>query len=340
MKKLVALLLILLLIISGVSLTAVAETASAEDGIVFGYISPGPDTWYLRAEEGFAWACEKAGVGCITVNSNRDSNTEYSNIEYLINEGVQGIGILSFNESGVVTCATMCAEAGIGCVVIDAAGAVINNNIPHTASVDFDWAAMGVTYAEYMAATYPGENYVIITGTFDSVACQVINNSMQETSAALGQNEFVDLRAGEYNPNVAADVAEDLVNADLDFSIIFVMNEDMAAAVITRLDDMGVLDQYHVIAQNGSPVGVTYFGQGLDFTTATSPGWEAAIAAFALYDGLYSGAEQSKQIMCPFVAVTAENKDDPYTVIPWEADEVVFPNLTTSYFPEYAYFFK
>lgn len=331
MRKLLGLFLVVLLALSLVSTLAVAE-----EEIVFGYISPGPDTWYLRAEEGFKWACEKLGVECISVNSNRDSNTEYSNIEYLINEGVAGIGTLSFNESGVVSCATMTQEAGIGCVVIDACGAVIKAGVDHTASVDFDWAAMGETYADYMAETYPGENYVILTGTFDSVACQVINESMQAKSEELGQNKCVDLRAGEYNPNVAADVAEDLVNADLDFSIIFVMNEDMAAAVITRLEDMGVLDQYHVIAQNGSPVGVSYFGQGLDFTTATSPGWEGAIAAFALYDGLYNGAEINKAVMCPYVAVTEENKDDPYTVIPWEPNDEVFTKLTIDYFPEYA----
>lgn len=333
MRKLLALLLVALL---SFSLTG----ALAEEEVVFGYISPGPDTWYLRAEEGFKWACDKLGVKCISVNSNRDSNTEYSNIEYLINEGVAGIGTLSFNESGVVSCATMTKEAGIGCAVIDACGAVIKAGVDHTVSVDFDWNAMGETYANYMAETYPGENYVILTGTFDSVACQVINESMQNKSKELGQNECVDIRAGEYNPNVAADVAEDLVNADLDFSIIFVMNEDMAAAVITRLEDMGVLDQYHVIAQNGSPVGVSYFGRGLDFTTATSPGWEGAIAAFAMYDGLYNGAEINKTVMCPFVAVTEENKDDPYTVIPWEPNEEVFTKLTAEYFPEYAEYLK
>ena len=334
MKKILSLVLVAMMAL------ALCAPAMAEE-ITFGYISPGPDTWYLRAAEGFEWACEQLGVKCITVNSNRYSNTELSNIEYLIDAGVAGIGTLSFNESGVMTCAKLCEEAGIGCVVLDAAGAVLKNGQTHTASIDFDWAGMGVMYADWMAKTYPGENYAIITGTFDSVACQVLNESMNARAAELGQNKLADTRAGEYNPNIAADVVEDLVNANLDFSIIFVMNEDMAAAVITRLEDIGVADKYHVIAQNGSPVGIQFMEMGsLEFTTASSPGWAGSIAAIALYDSLYNGAPVDQQIMCPVVPVTAENIGDPYTVVPWEITPDVFTKLTIDYFPDYAKYFN
>ncbi len=44
-----------------------AETENSADGVKIGYISPGPDTWYLRAEEGAKWACEKAGAEFISV---------------------------------------------------------------------------------------------------------------------------------------------------------------------------------------------------------------------------------------------------------------------------------
>lgn len=338
MKKLLTLLLL-----AAMAMLVMAPALAEGDEIVFGYISPGPDTWYLRAAEGFEWACEKLGVRCITVNSDRDSNKELSNIEYLINEGVAGIGTLSFNESGVVTCAQMCDEAGIGCVVLDACGAVLKNEVKHTASVDFDWANLGVMNAEWMAEAYPGENYVIITGTFDSVACQVLDEAMNARAEELGQNKLIDIRAGEYNPNVAADVAEDLVNADLDFSLIFVMNEDMAAAVITRLEDIGVADQYHVLAQNGSDVGLDFLRMGsLEFTTASSPGWEGVVGALAMYNILYEGGEGNVQIMCPCAAITEQNIDDPYTVIPWDvkANEEIITKLTCDYFPDYAHYFE
>ena len=74
---------------TGAMIMAFAAGASADDGTVkIGYISPGPDTWYLRAEEGAKWASEKAGAEFISVNSNRDSEQEQTNIDYLIDEGV------------------------------------------------------------------------------------------------------------------------------------------------------------------------------------------------------------------------------------------------------------
>ena len=63
------------------------------------------DTWYLRAEEGAKWACEKAGAEFISVNSNRDSEQEQTNIDYLIDEGVDCIISLSWNEAGSVSTA-------------------------------------------------------------------------------------------------------------------------------------------------------------------------------------------------------------------------------------------
>ena len=144
-----------------------AEKTSAD--VKIGYISPGPDTWYLRAEEGAKWACEQAGAEFISVNSNRDSEQEQTNIDYLIDEGVDCIVILSWNEAGCVSAAEKCKDAGIGCVVFDACGVMKNHDVDITASVDFDWQSMGGTYVEWMTESYPGENYVFISGTMDSV---------------------------------------------------------------------------------------------------------------------------------------------------------------------------
>ena len=44
---------------------APAATENA-DVVKIGYISPGPDTWYLRAEEGAKWAATKAGAEFIS----------------------------------------------------------------------------------------------------------------------------------------------------------------------------------------------------------------------------------------------------------------------------------
>lgn len=319
------------------------QTTSGGDSeaVKIGYISPGPDTWYLRAEEGAKWACEKAGAEFIAVNSNRDSEQEQTNIDYLIDEGVDCIVILSWNEAGCVSAAEKCKEAGIGCVVFDACGVMKNHDVELTASVDFDWYSMGATYVDWMTKTYPGEDYVFISGTPDSVVCQTLEASLKEATEASGKLKCVDVRYGQYDPETAANAVEDLVNSGLEFSLIGVINEDCAAAIISRLEDMGVADKYHVFAQNGSDTGVQLMKAGsLEFTIASSPGLEGAVATFAGIDAVKNDREPNQYISCPIAPVNPEDVDNPEIVIPWAVDENSWTALIKDNFSDFAYFFE
>lgn len=279
------------------------ETAEKAGGMKIGYNSPGPDTWYLRAEEGAKWACEKAGAEFLSVNSNRDSEQEQTNIDYLIDEGVDCIVILSWNEAGCVAAAEKCKEAGIGCVVFDACGAMQNHDVDITASVDFDWQSMGGIYVDWMNATYPGEDYVFISGTVDSVVCQTVEASLKEATEKAGKMKC-------------------------------------AAAIITRLEDLNVADKYHVFAQNGSEVGAQLMKDGsLEFTIASSPGLEGAVAVFAGIDGVKNGKEPNQLIACPIASVTPDLADDPEAIISWSVDEEAWGAIIRESFSDYAVFF-
>jgi ABC-type sugar transport system substrate-binding protein len=339
MKKIVVAVLVLTMVLAGSVFAGGARDQGAvqKTGIKIGYISPGSDTWYLRAEEGARWACNKAGAEFIAVNSNRDYEREQSNIDYLINEGVNAIVTLSWNEAGSVSTAEKCARAGIGCVVFDACGVMFNHNVDFTASVDFDWASMGMIYANWMRTNYPGQNYVYIDGLLDSVVCQTVTSALKKATDELGSNRQVDKRLGEYNPEVAARQAEDLVNSGLDFSIIGVINEDCAAAIITRLEDMGVANKYHVFAENGSDTGIALLkARKLEFTISSSPGLEAAIAALAAIDYAKNGGQTKLRIDCPIASANTSNVDDPYAVIPWSVNETVWSDIIKKSFPQYS----
>jgi ribose transport system substrate-binding protein len=344
MKKIIVGILVLSVVVAGSVFAGGGSDrggAQKTNAIKIGYISPGSDTWYLRAEEGAKWACQKAGVEFIAVNSNRDYEKEQANIDYLINEGVNAIITLSWNEAGSVSTAEKCAKAGIGCVVFDACGVMFNHNVDFTASVDFDWTSMGKIYADWMKANYPGQNYVYIDGLLDSVVCQTVTSALKKATDELGSNKQVDKRIGEYNPEVAANQAQDLVNSGLDFSIIGVINEDCAAAIITRLEDMGVADKYHVFAENGSDTGIDLLKAGkLEFTISSSPGLEAAVAAFVAIDYAKNGGQTKQKVDCPIASATTANVNDPYAVIPWRVNEEVWSNIIKRNFPQYAYFFN
>lgn len=216
-----------------------------------------------------------------------------------------------------------------------------NHDVDLTAQVDFDWASMGTMYAEWMEATYPGEGYVFISGTMDSVVCQTLEASLKAETERIGSNECVDVRYGQYDPQTAANEIEDLVNSGAEFSVIGVINEDCAAAIITRLQDMGVADQYHVFAENGSDVGVDLMKAGsLEFTVASSPGLEGAVATFVAIDAAVNGTEGNLTVPCPIASVTPDQVDDPTVVIPWAVNEEAWSAIVKESFSDYAYFFE
>ncbi len=312
------------------------QKAEAEKKLVYGYITPGPDTWYKRDVDGFVFGAEKDGVEVIVLNSDYDVEKEIANIDSLIIQGVDGLSVFSFNESGAIIAAKKANEAGIPIVATDSVGSVIREGVEVVAAIDFDWTAMGVAYAEWMAENYPGEDYVIITGNFESIPCQMINAAMKETSEKLGKNKLLEIRDADYNPNKAVDVAQGLLESGLEFKLMFVMDEDMAAAVIRMMKDRGVLNNpIKVFAQNGSPAGMPIVKDGsLKFTISSSPGWEGLVAYLALHRAVVGASdEKNKQIMLPIMPITMENIDQKDKVVPWEVDPVWW-DLTKQYFPE------
>ena len=136
---------------------SLAECLANAEPMTYGYISPGPDTWYQRDVDGFIYAATADGNEVIVLNTEYDPEKEIANIDSLINQGVDGISMFSSTEAGATLAAKRGEEAGIPVVLTDSVGTVIANGQNHVASIDFDWYGMGVAYADWIADNYPGE---------------------------------------------------------------------------------------------------------------------------------------------------------------------------------------
>ena len=285
-------------------------------GKTYAYIKPGPDTWYQRDVDGFKFAAEADGNTVIEYDTAYDAEKELQNIANAVNEEADGISMFSSTAAGATAAA---------------------NGTDHVASVDFDWVGMGESYAEWMAENHPGEAFYILTGIFGSPPSEKINEGMTTKAEELGVNELVGIQETGYSPDNAAQLAQDLLFAGEDFGLLFVMDEDMASAVIRMLGNEGVLnDPIKVFAQNGDPdVGVQLLQDGsLHYTISSSPGWEGFVAYHAL-NNYVSGCtdEINQHIVLPVIEVTEDNMDDPTQVVPWVPDDIYW-ELTETHYPE------
>ncbi|BER91715.1 sugar ABC transporter substrate-binding protein [Atrimonas thermophila] len=332
MRKLVVLVLLLLLVSA-----LVGESSLWAKKLTYGYVTPGPDTWYRKDVEGFQYAAKLAGVDVVVLNSDYDTEKEIANIKTLIDMGVDGMCIFSFNPNGATIAARECEKAGIPLVVTDNVGQVLKSDYDVVACIDFDWKAMGENVANYIAEHYPGEKIAVIMGLFEHVPVQIFRQSFEPKVAELGKNEIVAVRDGKYTPTVAVDQAQDLIESGYDFSILFVFNEEMAAAVVRMLKARGLLNNpIKVISTNGAPYGIELIKEGsIVYSISTSPGWEGFISFLALHAYTQGRiAEKNQQILLPNTPITPETIDDKKKVIPWDIDPV-WIELTKEYFPQY-----
>lgn len=339
-RFLVGLMALTILVVGAASLFASGQSqgaATKTKQLVFGYVTPGPDTWYKRDVDGFKYAAQLAGVKVTVLNSNYNAETEISNIDSLVNQGVDGMCMFTFNQNGANIAAKKDAAANIPLVVTDNVGQVLKSGYPVVAAIDFDWAGMATNVAKYIAATYPGQNIAVITGLSEHVPVQVFMKSFKPEVAKLGKNKIVAVRDGKYDPTVAANEAQDLVQSGVKFSVLFVFNDEMGAAVVRVLKAQGVLNNpVKVITTNGAPYGIALMKEGdIKYSISTSPGWEGMISFLALQAYVTGKSKKiNQQILLPNTPITPATINDKTKVIPWNVDPV-WKQLTGKYFPQY-----
>ncbi len=314
-----------------------SQAPSGDEQLTFGYISPGPDTWYKRDVEGFQFAAQKYGVKVVELNSQYDQQKEIDNIQNLVGQGVDGISMFSFNQQGAILAAEAGQKAGIPVVLTDDVGAAIAAGAKVAAAVDFDWCGMGEHYAEYMAEKWPGENFAILAGNYEATPTKLLDECMLKKAEELGKNKNVFMQPTMYNVETAVNLAQDLIASGTEFGILFVMDDDMGAAVAELLKSKGLADKVHLMTQNGSDVGLDMLRNGsLAYTISSSPGWEGSVAFLALYAAAKGKlpADGNKQIELPVVPIDANSDlDDQMVVVPWAPSDVYW-ELNQKYFPD------
>jgi ribose transport system substrate-binding protein len=303
-----------------------SQDTPSDKELVFGYISPGPDTWYKRDVEGFRFAADKYGVKVVELNSQYDQQKEIENIQSLVGQAVDGISMFSFNENGAVMAAQEGAKAGIPVVLTDDVGAAVKSGATVAAAVDFDWCGMGEAYAEHMAEQWPGENFAILAGNYEAPPTKLLDECMLNKAEELGKNKNVFMQPTMYSIETAVNLAQSLIASGTEFGILFVMDDDMGAAVAELLKSEGLADKVHLMTQNGSDVGLQMLKDGsLEYTISSSPGWEGSVAFLALYAAATGKipADGNKQIELPVVPIDASSDlDNAEVVVPWEPNEV------------------
>ena len=235
MKKFVAMLLALLMVIT--ACVAVAEA----DVITVGIVNNPP------SESGYREANVKDFEAVFTAENGYEAKTFYSlkNDEQLnaaqqfITDGVDYLLISAAETTGWDEVLTAAQEAGIGVFLFDRMIAV--DESLYTAAVVSDMANQGKLATEWLKSlNLEAYNIIHIQGAMGSDAQIGRTNPLQEQVDAADNWKIVVQQTATWDEAEAKKITESVINSGEAFNIIYAENDGMAKGAVAALDEAGI----------------------------------------------------------------------------------------------------
>ncbi|MBO5502799.1 MAG: substrate-binding domain-containing protein [Clostridia bacterium] len=235
MKKFVAMLLALLMVIT--ACVAVAEA----DVITVGIVNNPP------SESGYREANVKDFEAVYTAENGYEAKTFYSlkNDEQLaaaqqfITDGVDYLLISAAETTGWDEVLTAAQEAGIGVFLFDRMIAV--DESLYTAAVVSDMANQGKLATEWLKSlNLEAYNIIHIQGAMGSDAQIGRTTPLQEQVDAADNWKIVVQQTATWDEAEAKKITESVINSGEAFNIIYAENDGMAKGAVAALDEAGI----------------------------------------------------------------------------------------------------
>lgn len=310
MKKLVALVLSLMLVLTVFSISAGAEAKQVN----VAYIAKNTVDAFHATLNSAAKEALDALVADGTIakwqlyDGLTDPITQVNLIEDAINNGANFVILLPAESQGSAPVVTRCKDAGIPIVVINSK----TNNTDELANafVGSNDVQAGEMMAQFVQQQIPdGGKYAHMMGIVGNSAQidrgQGIKNIMEKDAKWEAVGDF----AADWSADKAVQFATDAVNKyGADLKAIICDNDDMSSAVQAYCNSVERSDIV-CIGVDGNKGPMTMVKQGTLKATILQDGAAQVKAGIALIPDILAGKEVEKSIMIPFVLVDSSNVD-------------------------------
>lgn len=273
MKKIIALALCLVTLLSLFSFTAFAEEGEAYTIAVSLNDADEYRTSWLNA---FTEQAEAKGYKVISANAGSDASKQIADVESLIAQQPDIMVLHSYSEDGGVPALEALDAAGIPTVLFD---------FPVASDLYVTWITDKQALNGEIQANYVNEwlaeddsrvaNVGYIVGMYSMEAAMPRRDRFYEV---LGITEPMAEKEGNWSANEAMSITEDWLQAYPDMNVFACMNDDMAIGCIQALTAAGVnMDDVLVLGIDGTDAAIPYLESGeLDCTAARDVNLETA----------------------------------------------------------------
>ena len=288
MKKLLAIMVALIVVLASVSAVALAE----EKELTFGYIAyQMADIWNEYSAKSFEYAAAQDGVKVITLDSGNSIEQSVSCMESLIQAEVDGISIFPISPEQAAQLITMANEAGIPITVE-------NIDVASVADEDEYIAAVGCVYGDigYAAIKWLSENVAdakvfycagaVGGGVFEAYK-EGVDKALEEFKDSI---EMVGLlNSDAWSTEDGLNLTTNFINSGVEFNCVFANNDQIAQGCYQALEEAGL--DYPIVSTGGSPDAYAFLEDGIEAANMTAP---VSLQGVQTYKNLYEYVTEGK----------------------------------------------
>ena len=228
-----------LLVVLGLVITACAPSAAPEaEGVTLGLsLSTLNNPFFVTLKEGAEAAAGAAGVTLVVVDSQDDSTIEATNMEDLIQQGVDVILVNPTDADAIVPSIEKANDAGIPVFTIDR-GASGGEIVSHIAS---DNVAGGFMAGKFLCEALGGEGKAVeLEGIAGTSAARDRGQGFNDyMSAECSGVEIVAQQTANFNRAEGLTVFENILQAEPEINGVFAHNDEMILGAIEAAEAAG-----------------------------------------------------------------------------------------------------
>lgn len=286
MKKLLAILVVLV-----VALASFSAVAVAEESLHFGYIAyQMADIWNEYSAKSFEYAAEQNGVEVTVLDSGNDIAQSISAMESLIQAEVDGISIFPISPEQAAQLITMANEAGIPITIENIDVASVADEDEYVAAVGCVYGDIGYAAIEWLSQNVEDAKVFYCAGAVGGGVFEAYKEGVDQALADYADDiEMVGmLNSDAWSTEDGLNLTTNFINSGTEFNCIFANNDQIAQGCYQACQEAGL--DLPIVSTGGSPDAYAFLEDEIEAANMTAPVSIQGIQTFKnLYDYVTEG---------------------------------------------------
>ena len=305
--------------------TVADPTVEEEEGLVFGNIPAAlSDEWNGYSVENFMFAAEKKGVEVQVIDPNWDDEHALNSLQDFIVKGVDAVSVFVLTPEQAQAFVDIANEAQMP-VAFENTNLSENPHFPpitgeYVFNVHEDYRTEAYKAVSYAAQNNLGSKLFYLRGMPGMGIAEESHAGVDMAVAEYDNIELVGYRDTQWNTETGQNALSDVIQAGIDFDVVFCNNEPIAVGALNALRDAGLEGDIPVVASNGSPNGLRMIEEGELAATVSVP---VSLQGLYIFKALYLYTTQGivppyTRIVIPSILIDQSNVHE---AISWQPSE-------------------